>query len=227
MTNTKIVTYDNDYNVEETKPEPYPTGQFFDTSQIKTKNLPTFIYIAEAFSPAAIEAMDNIEVSEEDFIKASIAINSDTNDTSTEDVIDTEVRNCNIYFLNDSEKYGWLYAMIKEAIIKANNVYGFDLWQINPIQYSVYDEGQFYGPHIDMGGNATGGHRKLSFSILISDPDSFEGGDLEINDGSPIPVPRKKGSIVIFPSFKLHEVKKVTKGTRKALVGWITGPDFK
>jgi PKHD-type hydroxylase len=30
-----------------------------------------------------------------------------------------------------------------------------------------------------------------------------------------------------FPSYVLHRVKPVTKGTRNSLVAWISGPEFK
>ena len=43
----------------------------------------------------------------------------------------------------------------------------------------------------------------------------------------PTETKRKKGTIIFFPSYTLHEVTKVTKGTRRALVGWATGPAFK
>ena len=38
---------------------------------------------------------------------------------------------------------------------------------------------------------------------------------------------RKKGSILIFPSFVEHRVTPVTKGVRKSLVGWYEGPKFR
>ena len=38
---------------------------------------------------------------------------------------------------------------------------------------------------------------------------------------------RNKGTAMYFPSYVLHEVTPVIKGTRISLVGWITGPAFK
>jgi PKHD-type hydroxylase len=70
--------------------------------------------------------------------------------------------------------------------------------------------------------------RKLSFSLLLSDDDAYEGGDLLIHIGEkPQHTKRKKGTIIFFPSYMLHEVTEVTKGTRQALVGWVTGPAFR
>ena len=34
---------------------------------------------------------------------------------------------------------------------------------------------------------------------------------------------QKQGTLVLFPSYTLHEVKPVTKGVRYSLVGWYEG----
>lgn len=68
--------------------------------------------------------------------------------------------------------------------------------------------------------------RKLSFSIQLSDPRSYQGGDLEIF-GEPLgSAPRDQGALIVFPSYTIHRVSPVTDGSRHALVGWITGPNF-
>jgi PKHD-type hydroxylase len=56
----------------------------------------------------------------------------------------------------------------------------------------------------------------------------YEGGDLEfLNSVTKKADLRKKGSIIIFPSFLAHRVTPVTKGTRLSLVGWIHGETYK
>ena len=62
-------------------------------------------------------------------------------------------------------------------------------------------------------------------SLILSDPDEYEGGQLEIW-GKPIDV-YKKGSIIFFPSWMPHRVTPVTKGTRYSLVMWFMGAPFK
>jgi PKHD-type hydroxylase len=69
--------------------------------------------------------------------------------------------------------------------------------------------------------------RKLSFSIQLSDPDDYEGGDLEFNPNVKEPKIRHKGNMTIFPSYMTHRVTPVTRGTRYVIVGWIYGPEFK
>ena len=38
---------------------------------------------------------------------------------------------------------------------------------------------------------------------------------------------KKQGTLIMFPSYVLHEVKPVTKGERNSLVTWVTGNQFK
>jgi PKHD-type hydroxylase len=40
-------------------------------------------------------------------------------------------------------------------------------------------------------------------------------------------MPKEKGTVLIFPSFLMHRVTPVTKGTRKALVFWTGGEPYK
>ena len=71
--------------------------------------------------------------------------------------------------------------------------------------------------------------RKLSFSLLLSDPDTYEGGNLQFLDeaGKSYIAPRQRGTIILFDSRAQHRVQKVTKGVRKSLVGWTVGPRWK
>jgi len=74
--------------------------------------------------------------------------------------------------------------------------------------------------------------RKLSLSLILSDPDDYEGGDFYIQTGSPDPeklikMEQKKGRVLAFPSFMIHGVAPVTKGTRRSIVVWVDGPKFK
>ena len=71
--------------------------------------------------------------------------------------------------------------------------------------------------------------RKLSFSLQLSDPDDYEGGNVQLIDdsGKSYFAPRKRGSIILFDSRAQHRVLKVTKGVRKSIVGWVVGPRWK
>jgi len=82
--------------------------------------------------------------------------------------------------------------------------------------------------------NFYGKVRKLSVTINLSDENSYEGGNLMFDLGShsknqfhECTVARKKGSIVVFPSYIDHCITPITKGTRFSLVNWLLGRPFK
>ena len=93
--------------------------------------------------------------------------------------------------------------------------------------YKSTEKGK-YDWHDDILEDKTDTMRKLSISVQISNGNEYEGGELEIVT-PPINfiAPKKKGTIIIFPSFLVHRVKEVTKGNRISLVLWIDGPAFK
>ena len=143
---------------------------------------------------------------------------------------DYSIRNSGIAFLRSNDEANkWIFERLTRSIININQQFwNFDLTRIETLQYSQYEIGQFYKEHIDMmyqGPNNAS--RKLSFSVQLTDPSEYEGGDVVIKSGDNSVVHKNKGSIIFFPSYILHEVKPVTKGTRHALVGWVTGPAFK
>lgn len=106
------------------------------------------------------------------------------------------------------------------------DLYGF----VEDFQYTVYNGSgnDHYTWHMDKG-NLNSSPRKLSLVMQLSDPSEYEGGDLELWLGgdAPITIEKKKGMIVAFPSFILHRVTPVTRGTRKSLVVWVTGNKFR
>jgi PKHD-type hydroxylase len=86
---------------------------------------------------------------------------------------------------------------------------------------SRYRPGMHYGAHVDdalMGGVRT----DLSFTLFLSDPSTYEGGELVIEgyDGDTV-VKLPPGSLVLYPTTSLHCVSEVTKGERLAVVGWV------
>ena len=125
----------------------------------------------------------------------------------------------------------WIYIRIQESIMQVNNHFMFDLNSIENLQFTEYhsDYSGFYHKHIDKFStpNTPNSHRKLSFSIQLSDPSTYEGGDLIIHNGSELIANKKIGTFNAFPSYTLHEVTPVKKGVRYSLVGWCSGPRFK
>jgi PKHD-type hydroxylase len=125
----------------------------------------------------------------------------------------------------------WACSIMSHYIGIANkNNWEYDLNLLESIQISVYEKDGHYNWHSDYGTaedpNFT---RKLSASLLVSDPSEYEGGDLELIDyhGNFVKAPKEKGSIIVFDSRIPHRVTPVISGRRVSLVTWMYGPKLK
>lgn len=141
-------------------------------------------------------------------------------------------RKSKVLWIPKNEHTLWIYSKLGEIAIEVNKEMGwdFDLTAMTEcIQYTEYDSQYqgFYDWHLDIGNN-TSSKRKISISIQLSSDKEYEGGDLEFKTGRQIEtVSKKENCAILFPSYFLHRVKPVTKGVRKSLVLWISGPKFK
>jgi PKHD-type hydroxylase len=91
---------------------------------------------------------------------------------------------------------------------------------------SRYDIGMSYGAHPDspyLPVAPSGLMRTdLSATIFIADPESYEGGELVIYLGNRrLAFKASAGDAVVYPSTKLHEVTKVTSGSRLVSIVFI------
>lgn len=141
-----------------------------------------------------------------------------------------DVRISDVAFVHDKE----IDDMVWKYINIANNFsFGFDLIKSYDVQFTEYkgEENGFYSWHTDnQFANNLFHDRKLTFLLMLSDESEYEGGEFEFEiDRKNIPMPqlKKKGSIIVFPSFWNHRVKEVTRGVRRTLVAWVDGPSFR
>lgn len=147
---------------------------------------------------------------------------------SDNEEVDKSIRNASAKTL-PPDKFEWLYRLVEKEIYSVNMTnYKYVLDGLEHMTYIEYrggiEEPGKYGKHTDGAVHMT---RKLSFSVQLSDPSEYEGGDLIIwQSNNRFIVPKKKGLIVFFPSYVDHEVTPVTRGLRKSLVAWIHGPHF-
>ncbi|UAB77932.1 Fe2+-dependent dioxygenase [Erythrobacter sp. SCSIO 43205] len=85
--------------------------------------------------------------------------------------------------------------------------------------------GGHYGAHIDnaLMGKGDGQMRTdVSFTLFLSDPASYEGGELVVQTaGMTQSIKEAPGHLILYPSTSIHEVRPVTSGTRIVAVGWI------
>jgi PKHD-type hydroxylase len=91
---------------------------------------------------------------------------------------------------------------------------------LSPLLLARYEPGMQYGSHVDdalMGGMRT----DVSFTLFLSDPASYEGGELVIESAAgedSIKLPA--GALVAYPATSLHHVNEVTRGVRLGAAGW-------
>jgi len=107
-------------------------------------------------------------------------------------------------------------------------MWNFDIWGYqDSFQYTIYyGDGGHYDWHVDMGPGIS--NRKISCVLQLSDPEEYDGGDLQMNPGGQIlTVPKQLGTICFFPSFMLHRVTPLNSGVRKSLVNWFCGANFR
>ncbi|WP_338661633.1 Fe2+-dependent dioxygenase [Pararoseomonas sp. SCSIO 73927] len=92
---------------------------------------------------------------------------------------------------------------------------------IRPPIFSRYVPGMEYGTHMDdalMGGMRT----DLSLTVFLSDPGSYDGGELVIESSAgEQEVKLPAGCGVLYPTGALHRVAPVTRGERLAAVTWV------
>ena len=141
-----------------------------------------------------------------------------------------KVRITRTAWIRPAEEVRWFYLRMEQVARSLNDqIYQFDLRGFSePFQYTVYhaNEGGHYDWHVDQGKLQQ--QRKLSFSVQLSAPSQYEGGELQAFGSNDISTaPRERGTVIAFPSYVLHRVTPVTAGTRKSIVAWTSGPKFR
>lgn len=145
------------------------------------------------------------------------------------DAKESAYRSSQVCWIRPSAETEWVFAKALDFIQHVNaNCYHMDLaGYTEPLQVSEYGTGQFYDWHLDLGNE---GHsiRKLSFIVQLSEDKTYDGGSVEmLYERDPKAAPREQGTMIVFPSYLLHRVSEVTRGTRLSLVGWIGGPPYR
>ena len=149
----------------------------------------------------------------------------------TQGSVDTHTRRSDVVWIHPTPEHQDLFQHLASLFQHVNEKhYGFNLDGMEALQYTIYNANVAgeYKMHIDMARVGNNMVRKLSMSMLLSDPSEFEGGHLVINpEGNPLVMDGVKGRANFFPSWVPHCVTPVSKGVRKSLVIWAHGPAFK
>ncbi|MDM0045997.1 Fe2+-dependent dioxygenase [Variovorax dokdonensis] len=99
--------------------------------------------------------------------------------------------------------------------------------KIYPPKFNKYEGGGNYAAHIDnavmpIPGTSTALRSDLSATLFLSEPDEYEGGELEIEGALGLQsVKLDAGDMILYPATSLHRVTPVTRGARIASFFWI------
>ena len=138
-----------------------------------------------------------------------------------------QARKSLVRFIDYEPEIAWVFAKLRDLAKHANQSYRFEIHGFRErLQVAEYGLGDHFDWHLDL----TGGQsslRKMSVSVLLSDPADYDGGDLEFPNTPAGKLGRNRGGAIVFPSFMPHRVTRVTRGKRISLVAWISGPSFR
>ena len=121
------------------------------------------------------------------------------------------------------------FDIIHKKVTETNKKsYNFELDTYLEQKYIEYSDNNTPNFHLGIGPELYN-QRKLTYIIHTNDPSEYEGGELHLflNYDKIFKIPNLKGTIVIFPSFILHRITPVTKGTKKLVIGFVGGKPFK
>lgn len=131
----------------------------------------------------------------------------------------------NLQLLNDTPEHAALSGKVHAALAACPQFMSSALpVQISPPLFNRYLPGMAFGQHVDNAIRIDGEaplRADVSATVMLSDPDSYEGGDLVIEDTfGERRIHLAAGSMVVYPSSSLHRVEPVTAGQRDVIVLW-------
>lgn len=174
------------------------------------------VEIPGCFSPPECEAI----------IQMGLSYPEEKATISQDKIVEDSIRSSSLHWIECRKENEWLWHKLAEVIQRINKKhYHFKLLGFKEcIQFTKYFEpGDHYGWHMDYGTGRMS-QRKLSAVIQLTDPNTYEGGNTELLYGSePAVAGKQLGTLILFPSYTMHRVTPVTKGTRYSAVVWTSG----
>ena len=147
--------------------------------------------------------------------------------------VDNQWRESTLRAITRNSTWNYLFAELDKIVAQINQEwFQVDYKFLPAIQFATYDSKTqgFYKRHQDVFLAPLPTQRKLSVTVQLSNPDTYEGGDLQFLDVGHHPKQenmRTQGTVCVFPSIIFHEVTPVTKGVRHSLAGWYEGPHWR
>lgn len=183
------------------------------------RNLPQYRVVERFFSPEEVEKIIDLEELQ-NFNKGKVGNN--------EGQLDSKVRDSDISWLSRTRESEWLFFKFHDLVGEVNHdCFMYDIDGFESFQYTRYKKSQHYSWHFDAFTQYTTWERKISAVIVLTEPNKYEGGELQVvtngNIEQPMTFKPPAGSVVFFASWMPHRVAPVQKGVRKSLVAWIMG----
>lgn len=171
---------------------------------------------------------DIIELGKDKWMKAKIVEKTEFG----KDKVNTKIRRTDVAWSNDNWLYDICWGYLNTA--NRNSNWNFQISSCEPMQITKYKKNGHYDFHQDGNGFSKydnpenellhGKTRKLSMTIVLNE--DYEGGEFEFLSDKNL-IKEKIGTVIVFPSYLVHQVRPVTKGTRYSLVAWFCGQPFK
>jgi PKHD-type hydroxylase len=175
----------------------------------------------EVFTVEDLDRIDTLDTVQKDVAKVG---------NSNRQGVAPKHRDSRISWIEPSAETEWLFHILGDAIGQIDRHFHLGPTFIHPLQLTEYDasyEGHF-AAHVDEGYGVPNPHRRiLSMSVQLSEPEAYEGGELQLYPTSlmPVCIPKQRGLATFFRSHVIHEVTPVTRGTRKSLVMWASASE--
>lgn len=189
----------------------------------KNNNLTNYYYYENGFNDEEIKKIIDIST------KYGLS------DGNLNGEIDYSYRKNLVAWLPNNDETKFIYDRLVDLLKDSND----KMWNFNvtnlfeSIQFTKYSfdsestQQSHYDWHMDFGSTGLSSTRKLSCVVQLSDPNEYDGCDLELMlHRNIVKAPKKKGTIIYFPSYITHKVTPILKGIRYSLVIWFHGPSF-
>jgi len=97
--------------------------------------------------------------------------------------------------------------------------------RLTPVNFARYGTGMAYGEHVDAAVHVLSNmvvRTDVSFTVFLSAPDAYEGGELVVNvGGADRVIKANAGDAFFYPTGVTHRVEPVRGGWRNVAVGWM------
>lgn len=126
----------------------------------------------------------------------------------------------------NTESHARIAAVVRDAFQRNGMLQGALLpAAATMVMFNRYGTGMQYGPHVDspvMGGMGSAVRSDIAITLFLSDPASYDGGELVMNtSGMAYEFKLEAGAAIAYPANTLHHVKPVTRGVRQAAIMWV------